>query len=186
MAVGTEYVAPRSELERKLVEIWQEVLRRDRIGVHDSFFDLGGHSLLAVAMLSRVTRLLKVAAPLRLVFEHPTIDRLAQQLQTLVRPLQSRSLIAIETADRQAPLPMSFAQQGMWLLQQLLPDSATYHVPVACRLCGRVDPNRVRRALKLVMERHEVLRTAWSNRRRLGAAGCGHGSIAMAGSEFIS
>ena len=67
---------------------------------------------------------------------------------------------AIEQADRRQPLPLSFAQQGMWLLHQTLPDLAVYNQPVAFRLSGRVDRDRVRRALQVIVERHEVLRTA--------------------------
>jgi NRPS condensation-like uncharacterized protein len=55
---------------------------------------------------------------------------------------------------------MSFGQQRMWLLQQTLPESATYNLPVAYRLRGRVDAGRFRQALKIIVQRHEVLRTA--------------------------
>ena len=160
LVAKTHYVAPRNQLERQLVEIWQTVLRRDRVGIQDNFFDLGGHSLHAVAMLSRLTRVVSGAVPLRLVFEHPTIERLATQIESRIGPAPTQILTPIEVVDRQTRLPMSFAQQGMWLLQQLLPDSATYHVPVACRLSGKVDRDRVRRALLVLVERHEVLRTA--------------------------
>ncbi len=158
LAAGTDHVPPRTELESKLVGIWQTVLRRERIGIRDNFFDLGGHSLQAVAMCSQITQQLHVEAPLRWLFEHPTIERLTTPVDLAVK----RSALArpIEKADRQQPLPMSFAQQRMWLLQQTLPDPATYNQPVALRISGRVDRGRGRRALQAMMERHEVLRTA--------------------------
>jgi amino acid adenylation domain-containing protein len=155
---GTEYIAPGNERERELVEIWEAVLRRGQVGVHDNFFDLGGHSLLAAVICSRITSLLRTEVPMRWVFEHPTIEELVKQMASMARHQQN--LHSIKKADRQKPLPMSFAQQGMWLLQQTLPDPATYNEPVACRLSGRVDREKVRRALQVIMERHEVLRTA--------------------------
>jgi amino acid adenylation domain-containing protein len=158
LAAGTDYVAPRNELESRLVEIWQAVLRRKRVGIDDNFFDLGGHSLLAVAICSQITRRLNVEVPLRCVFEHPTIEKLTRQMES--QPGLSQNSRPIEKADRNQPLPMSFAQQGMWLLQQTLADTATYNEPVAFHLSGRMDRERVRRALQVIVERHEVLRTA--------------------------
>lgn len=158
LAAGTSYVAPRTELERKLGEIWETVLRRERVGIDDNFFDLGGHSLLAVAIGSQITRQLDVEVPLRWMFDHPTIERLARQMES--EEGRSKKARAIERADRQEPLPMSFAQQRMWLLQQTLENPATYNQPVALRLRGQVDRDRLRRALRVILERHEVLRTA--------------------------
>jgi len=77
------YVAPRDLLEQEIAEIWCEVLKRDRVGVHDNFFDLGGHSLLAVQVISRIANNLKVGLPLRRIFEAPTIAALAQDLGRL-------------------------------------------------------------------------------------------------------
>ena len=134
---GTDYVAPRNERERELAEIWRAVLRREQVGIQDNFFELGGHSLLAVVICSQIQRRLGLEVPLRWVFEHPTIEGLARQLESLGRHSQDTG--AIEKADRQKPLPMSFAQQGMWLLQQTLPDPATYNQPIAWQLSGQGD-----------------------------------------------
>ena len=158
LAAGTDYVAPRNELESGLVEIWQAVLHRERVGIDDNFFNLGGHSLLAMAICSEITRWLHVEVPLRCVFGHPTIQGMAKQMESLGE--HSKNSRPIEQADRNQPLPMSFAQQGMWLLHQTLPDLAVYNVPVAFHLSGRVDRERVRRVLQVIVERHEVLRTA--------------------------
>lgn len=75
-----EYVAPRNAIEAKLAEIWQEVLKLDRVGVHDDFFALGGHSLLATQVVSRVQKELRVAVPLRRIFESTTLGQLAQSI----------------------------------------------------------------------------------------------------------
>ncbi|MCX6904766.1 MAG: amino acid adenylation domain-containing protein [Verrucomicrobia bacterium] len=158
LAGGTPYAAPRTELERQLGEIWMTALRKDRVGINDNFFDLGGHSLLAVIICSQVTRRLGVELPVRWLFDHPTIERLARQMQS--HEGLSQDTGPITKVDRQTPLPISFGQQRMWLLQQTLPDLAAYNEPRAFHLHGWVDAGRIRRALQAMVERHEVLRTA--------------------------
>ena len=158
LTTGTEHVAARTQLECELAGIWQAVLRREQVGINDNFFDLGGHSLLAVAMCSQITRRLGVDVPLRWLFEHPTIAGLAGRIETLDRNFPS--IRPIGKADRCQALPVSFSQQGMWLLQQTLPDAATYNVPVFHHLHGTVAVKRLRECLQTVMSRHEVLRTA--------------------------
>jgi acyl carrier protein len=71
------YIAPRTEVERAIATIWQEVLRIERVGLHDNFFDLGGHSLLATQVISRLRAAFQVELPLRTLFEEPTVARLA-------------------------------------------------------------------------------------------------------------
>ena len=155
---GGDYIAPRNDLESKLVDIWQTVLHRDRVGIRDNFFDLGGHSLLAMPMCAQISLRLNLDVPLRWVFENPTIEDLAKQMGTLTK--QSQFTQPIEKPDRKQTQPMSFAQQRMWLLQQMQPDLATYNEPIAYRLSGSVDAARARRALHAIIQRHEVLRTA--------------------------
>jgi hypothetical protein len=77
---GADYVAPRTELEQSLAEIWQAVLHRERVGIHDNFFALGGHSLLAAQVASRIRQKLGLEIPLRTIFEHPTLAALAVRL----------------------------------------------------------------------------------------------------------
>jgi acyl carrier protein len=78
------YVAPSTVLEELLAKLWQEVLKIERIGIHDNFFDLGGHSLLAARMIARIRNVLEVAIPLRTVFEHPTVSRFAKEIDGLL------------------------------------------------------------------------------------------------------
>jgi len=136
------------------------VLGRKGVGISDNFFELGGHSLLAVAICSKVKHLLGQEIPLRWIFDHPTIESLSQQIEERYSGGFSGNIGSIGKADRSRPLPMSFAQQGMWLLHQTLPDSSAYNVPTAVRLAGRVDRERVKECLRLIQLRHEVLRTA--------------------------
>ncbi|MFQ5684548.1 MAG: phosphopantetheine-binding protein, partial [Candidatus Binatia bacterium] len=74
----TPFVAPRSLTEERLAKIWAEVLRVDRVGIHDNFFDLGGHSLLATRVISRVISTFKLELPIKTLFESPTVAEMAQ------------------------------------------------------------------------------------------------------------
>jgi acyl carrier protein len=75
-----EYVAPRTEIEAALTEIWVQLLGLEQIGIFDNFFDLGGHSLLATKVVSRVRETFEVELPLRTIFESPTIAQLSESI----------------------------------------------------------------------------------------------------------
>ena len=154
----SKFLAPSTATQIVLAKIWCEVLGLKQVGIQDNFFELGGHSLLAVSLSFRITSLLRVEVPLRWLLDLPTIEELAKRLESSDGELQAVGVI--EKADRQKPLPMSFAQQQMWLLQQMVPEEATYNLPVAWDISGPVDQEKVRRALQSILERHEVLRTS--------------------------
>ncbi|RKG47505.1 hypothetical protein D7X30_41395, partial [Corallococcus sp. AB011P] len=116
---GHTYEAPRTEVEAKLASIWAEVLRLPRVGVKDSFFELGGHSLLATQVVSRVRVEFSVELPLRALFESPTVEALAVRLVGLTRT----STTQLTRVSHDGPLPLSFAQQRLWLIDQLEPGS---------------------------------------------------------------
>ncbi|HTZ42891.1 MAG TPA: amino acid adenylation domain-containing protein [Jatrophihabitans sp.] len=157
--LAERYVAPRTELERTVAAAWQDVLGRQRIGVHDNFFDLGGHSLLATQVVSRIGQVTGAQIPLRLLFEAPTVAGLSGRL---VEPRTTGEHTAIPRADRQQPLLPSFAQQRLWFLEQLNPGTNDYVIPIGWRLTGELDVAALRQALTLVVERHEVLRTTFA------------------------
>ncbi|RKH72196.1 amino acid adenylation domain-containing protein, partial [Corallococcus aberystwythensis] len=154
---GSTYEAPRTEAEAKLAAIWAEVLRLPQVGVKDSFFELGGHSLLATQVVSRVRSEFGVELPLRALFESPTVEALAHRLTGLTRASAS----ALTRVAHDGPLPLSFAQQRLWLIDQLEPGSALYNVPVAVRLEGALRPDVLERALQEVVHRHDALRTTF-------------------------
>ncbi|HST62618.1 MAG TPA: amino acid adenylation domain-containing protein, partial [Longimicrobium sp.] len=158
-AAGT-YVAPRTPAEEVLAGIWAEVLRVERVGIHESFFDLGGHSLLAMRLASRVREVFGVELPLRALFEAPAVAQLAARVEE-IRRASAPALPAVVPVDRTGPLPLSFAQERMWFLHRLQPDSAFYTVPTIWRLGGALDEAALERALGEVVRRHEVLRTTF-------------------------
>jgi acyl carrier protein len=79
-AAGKEYVAPRSEVEKQIASIWQSVLRLEKVGIHDNFFDLGGHSLLMVQVHGEVHQKLNVDLSMVEMFRHPTVSALAERV----------------------------------------------------------------------------------------------------------
>jgi amino acid adenylation domain-containing protein len=155
------YVAPRTPAEEVLAGIWAEVLRLERVGVEESFFDLGGHSLLVTRVVSRVRELLGVELPLRALFEGPTVAELAGRVEEL-RRAGLPVLPPVVPAGRTGALPLSFAQERLWFIDRLDPGSAVYNVPVARRLGGALDEAALERALGEIVRRHEALRTTFT------------------------
>jgi amino acid adenylation domain-containing protein/non-ribosomal peptide synthase protein (TIGR01720 family) len=151
------FAAPRTPTEEVLAGIWAQVLRLEKVGVHDDFFELGGHSLLATQVASRVRAALGVELPVRSLFERPTLEGTA----ALVDQLRRSTSEPIEPAPRAGPLPLSFAQQRLWFLAQLEAESASYNVPAAVRLRGRLDAGAFSSALREIARRHEALRTTF-------------------------
>jgi len=152
------YVAPRTVTEEVLAGIWAEVLKVDRVGAGDGFFELGGHSLLATQVVSRARLAFGVEVPLKALFEAPTVAALAERVEAL---RGAGGLVAppIERVSRAEPLPLSFAQQRLWLVDRIEPGSAAYNMPFPLRLRGELDVAALRASLDALVRRHETLRT---------------------------
>jgi acyl carrier protein len=156
---GEVYLAPRTLVEELLAGIWIEVLGVSRVGVHDNFFALGGHSLLATQVISRLRGALGVEVPLRRLFESPTIAALARSVEAALQEGVGRQLPPLATVSRSGDLPLSFAQERLWFLDQLEPESTAYNMPGVYRLSGRLEIPALAAALGEIVRRHEVLRT---------------------------
>ena len=170
-----KYVAPRTPIEELLAQIWAQVLKVEQVGVYDNFFELGGHSLLATQLVSRIRNIFKVELPLRELFAKATVAELAQaieQLQQQILRLTSallRTSRSVQEIELSAPpilprannsdLPLSYAQQRLWFLDQLEPNSALYNLPIALRLVGNVNQAALEQSLQEIIHRHEALRT---------------------------
>src|SRR5215471_7515415 len=155
------YQAPRTPAEEMLVEIWAEVLKLASIGVHDNFFDLGGHSLLATQVISRIRGSFQVEVPLRALFESPTVAGLAGHIEEARRKEQGLQPPPSLTVSRERE-SLSFAQQRLWFIDQLEPQSAVYNVPGALRIRGRLDVAVLELSLNEIVRRHQALRTTFS------------------------
>ncbi|WP_143281753.1 non-ribosomal peptide synthetase, partial [Caballeronia cordobensis] len=154
------YVAPRSSLEHSLAECFASVLGLERVSVFDNFFALGGHSLLATQLVSRLREALAIELPLRTLFDAPSVASLAEALEESSR--EASALPPLQAMPRPAKLPLSFAQERLWFLEQLNPGQSTYNIPVAVRLSGSLDVSAFENALNALVARHESLRTSFA------------------------
>lgn len=152
-----EFVAPRTANEIKLAEIICEVLRLDKIGIHDNFFELGGHSLLATQVTARIRDAFGVELPLRKLFELHCIADLIPAIEIAELATQSKRIHRGIHGDE--PIPLSFAQERLWFLDQLHPGSPSYNISTAIRVRGRFDVDALQRAINEIVRRHEALRT---------------------------
>ncbi|MCW6008651.1 amino acid adenylation domain-containing protein [Micromonospora sp. CPCC 205371] len=170
VAASDGHVAPVGATEELLAGIWMQLLGVDQIGATDNFFELGGHSLLATQVVSRVRDVFGTETPLAALFDHPTIRDLAAAIDGAPvdqAPVQQvprgrlAGLIAppVTPVRRDAPLPLSFAQQRLWFLDRLEPGSTEYSLPMPMRWRGELDAGALERALDALLARHEILRT---------------------------
>ncbi|HVR99979.1 MAG TPA: amino acid adenylation domain-containing protein, partial [Thermoanaerobaculia bacterium] len=152
---------PADLVEELLAGIWCEVLGLGRIGVKENFFELGGHSLLATQVVSRVRGLFGVELPLRELFEAPTVERLAVRIEQARRSGRLLTAPEIIPVPRNGSLRLSFAQQRLWFLDRLEPESPAYNIPVALRVEGALSVPALESVLSEVVLRHEALRTSF-------------------------
>ncbi|HET8888391.1 MAG TPA: amino acid adenylation domain-containing protein [Candidatus Angelobacter sp.] len=154
-----EYVAPRNEIEEKLASIWVRTFAVDRIGIHDNFFQLGGNSLLAMQVMARINSAFQVEFPLRRLFEAPTVAQLSTVVEQLLEAGNTEKGSPIVRVPREHFMPLSYAQQRLWFIDQLEPATSAYNVPAAVRVPGPIDVKVLERAFQEVVRRHEPLRT---------------------------
>ncbi|WP_083975621.1 non-ribosomal peptide synthetase [Kitasatospora mediocidica] len=157
---GEAPAAPGTALEKAVLAAWCEVLKTDRLGVHDDFFELGGYSLLAVGIMERLRPVLGASVPVGALFEHPTVARLAAHLEPLAnRPDTGAPRTWRHEESRRTPL--SLLQEEVWFLAKVAPDSLAYSTQTTLRVRGPLDQDVFDRVLTEVARRHEMLRTTF-------------------------
>ncbi|MGA4689811.1 non-ribosomal peptide synthase/polyketide synthase [Rhodococcus sp. AB351] len=153
-----QFRAPTDPVEEIVAATVAELLGVERAGLDDDFFELGGNSLLATQLAARLGAALDTRVPVRTVFESSTVVALAARIRPSVgegaRP-------ALTTVPRPEQVPLSLAQQRMWTLNRVDPESGVYNIPVAVRLTGALDVDALRAAVADLFARHEVLRTVY-------------------------
>jgi amino acid adenylation domain-containing protein len=155
-APAPRFVPPQSPVEERVARIWSEVIGVDRVGSEDNFFELGGHSLMAAQVLARVRRELEVFAPLRMLFETPTLAGFSAALEAIPQNQPAR----IRPIHHGGRLPLSFPERTIYGFERRHPgSSAWWNNPLALRLRGPIDLDALHRATLELFERNEVLRT---------------------------
>ncbi|MGY2168118.1 non-ribosomal peptide synthetase [Pseudomonas gingeri] len=162
-AQGEVAEAVADDLQGLIGRIWCEQLQLRQIAGDDHFFLLGGNSILATQVVARLREELGIELNLRLLFEAPTLAAFATQV---ARQQQDGGLAqgAIARLSRHEDLPQSLAQNRLWFLWQLDPDSSAYTIPGALRLRGELDEAALRSSFEQLIERHESLRTRFHER----------------------
>jgi amino acid adenylation domain-containing protein len=158
-SAGPGVEMPRTETEKTLAAIWAELLKLEAIGIHEDFFDIGGHSLMAVKAESRIRDVFAVNLPTGVIFENSTIAGLS----TIITAAKGAggAVLRIEKRSEAGPCELSFGQEQIWFLQQLLPASPAYNVVDVVTIDGSCDSGAMQRALQELAQRHDVLRTAF-------------------------
>ena len=157
--VVNPFAEPQDPVEDLLANIWARILGLENIGVHDNFFERGGHSLLATQVISRIREAFHVDLPLRALFESPTIASLAEKLEAVIQAHEGLQAPPLVPVGRDRKLPLSFAQQRLWFLDQLEPGNSFYNISRAVQLRGSLNLVALSAALNEIVSRHESLRT---------------------------
>ena len=156
-ANAVSYTAPRNETEKKLADIWAEVLQMERVGVHDQFFEIGGHSLAGMKLLALIQKTFGVQLTLKDLFTSPTAAGLAQ----LIEGAERKAAESIAPAAERETYPVSSPQKRMFVLQQLEGAETSYNMPSVLRLKGKLDAEKLKSVMKQLTERHEAFRTTF-------------------------
>jgi len=178
-----EVAAPRTPTERGLCAIWADLLGSSQISIDDNFFAIGGHSLLATQVVSRIRDLFRIELPLRALFEHQTIADLALHLGSCAAmdegPIPPRN-------DPGAPAPLSWSQQRVWFLEQLMPGTALYNVPAMLRFRGHLNVQALQQAFSAVVNRHDVLRATFEVREGVPVQVCSASDVLQLSNADLS
>ncbi|MET0646492.1 MAG: amino acid adenylation domain-containing protein, partial [Pyrinomonadaceae bacterium] len=156
-----EETAPRTLVEELVCGIWAEVLGVEGVGVSDNFFDLGGHSLLATRVVSRVREAFGVELELRELFDGPTVEELGRGIEGRLSAGAGQGGPPLRREEREGTLPLSFAQQRLWFIEQMRSGGAAYNLPAAFRLKGKLNAAALEQTLSEIARRHETLRTVF-------------------------
>jgi len=148
---SANYREPINLNQKIIAEIWAQILKLEKVGIDDNFFALGGHSLLAIQIISRIREKLQTEISIRSIFQAPTVEKLSQ----IIGQNNQVKYPTITVANRQ-DIPLSYAQERLWFLDQLEGSSATYNIPLGYELTGVINPQTFKKAIEQIVKRHEV------------------------------
>ncbi|MCL8537181.1 amino acid adenylation domain-containing protein [Chryseobacterium gallinarum] len=155
--IENEFIEPRTASEKLIADLWTEVLQVENISVNASFFDLGGHSLNAIKVLSRINDRCNTELNISDFFQKPTIEEFAPLIE---KSQSTKPASSIQKAHSTDPVPLSFAQERLWFIDQL-EGSQNYHVPMFFDIRGNLDIILLEKSFNTIINRHEILRTVF-------------------------
>lgn len=151
--------AARSETERQLIEIWQEVLRIPCVSIHSDFFELGGHSLKALELVHRIGEKLNVRIEAGAVFTYSRLDEMAEYISSVSHDQTDK--VFIEKLPLQNSYQLSSSQRRLYIIEQLEEPGTAYHMPAAFQIAGSLSMPDLEKAWIRLLEQHEILRTSF-------------------------
>ena len=155
-------ILPRTPIEEMLAGIWIEILGVDQLGIHDNFFERGGHSLSAAQVTARVNDAFQVEFSVDSVFRYPTMADLGRIIETRLREETAHQFPSIQRVERNSSIPLSFAQERVWFIDQLMPGNIAYNAYITIRFKGKLNVEALKSTLTEIVRRHEILRTSFS------------------------
>ncbi len=151
----TNYIAPTTETEAMICNIFEEILSTDQVGINDDFFSLGGHSLSAVLLINRIEIAVNARVKIKDIFLNPIVRELASFIDRGVKKEYSPIL----KAEKKEFFPMSSSQKRTYIVSQIDGNGLAYNIPQVFRLTGEISSTRIQKALNEILKRHEILRT---------------------------
>lgn len=152
------YAPPSTPEEVKMAAVWCDLLKLEKVGLHDNFFTLGGHSLLATRLVWAIRTTFKTDVPLKAIFRNATLAELVAYVSTMAGGEKPVALLTIK--DKPSQLPLSFSQERLWFLDKFQ-GSTNYHIWNVWDIKGPINEVSLAKAIKAIVDRHEVLRTVF-------------------------
>ena len=157
-----EYVQPNSNTEKKLAQIWSEVLNIKQIGICDDFFALGGNSLHITQIVSRIRDSFEIELEQGEIFENSDIEHLAKKVELCLKNQQGRVELIKSTSAGKNRLPLSFAQQRLWFLDRLNSESPQYNLYTGLVLKGSLKKEVILKSFNALIKRHKILQVSFT------------------------
>jgi amino acid adenylation domain-containing protein len=159
--VREDGVMPRNLTEEIVAGLLAEILKVDDISINDDFFELGGHSLLIPQVTTRLNEIFAVDLPLRALFDNSRVAELATAIESLRSMGRMVTEVPLVPVGHNGELPLTFAQESLWAIDQIAPGTGAYNIPRALRLKGSLDIDAFQQGLNAIVSRHEILRTVF-------------------------
>jgi acyl carrier protein len=154
----SQYEVPEGKVEEALADIWQRLLRVERVGRKDNFFALGGHSLQGMQLIAQIEQKLVVGLPPTAVFQYPTVQQMASAVSSLLATNATTSITPDGSSLRLERAPATFSQLAHWHMYRLSERRAIRQIASAIRLHGQLNVEALRQSLAAVVRRHDALR----------------------------